>query len=254
MIMEKNHILILLLCLVGALVSSPVHAQNRLRLMTYNIKHGAGLDDSINYTRTANVFIAYRPDIVAVQEVDSCTTRCHGAYVLGQLSKRTGLYATFAPAINYQGGKYGIGILSKEKPLKVARYPLPGREEERALLIVEMKDFVFACTHLSLTEADQIASVPLIEKYLMPYQGKKKVFLAGDMNAEPQSEFIQKLQKQFRILTDVKVPTIPANAPQKTIDYILQLKDDHFATEKFIPEVIPERMASDHLPVIVTRY
>lgn len=250
--MGKNHVLVILLCFVGAFVSPSVHAQQRLRLMTYNIKHGAGMDDSINYTRTANVFITYRPDIVAVQEVDSCTTRCRAAYVLAQLSKRTGLFATFAPAIPYQGGKYGIGILSKEKPQWVARYPLPGREEGRALLVVEMKGFVYACTHLSLTEEDQIASVALIEKYLTPFLGKKKVFLAGDMNAEPSSELIRRLQEKFEVLTNVNDPTFPANAPHQTIDYILQLKDDHFARERFIPEVIPESMASDHRPVMVT--
>ena len=72
------------------------------------------------------------------------------------------------------------------------------------------------------------------------------------MNAEPSSELIRRLQEKFEVLTNVNDPTFPANAPHQTIDYILQLKDDHFARERFIPEVIPESMASDHRPVMVT--
>ena len=62
----------------------------------------------------------------------------------------------------------------------------------------------------------------------------------------------RRLQEKFEVLTNVNDPTFPANAPHQTIDYILQLKDDHFARERFIPEVIPESMASDHRPVMVT--
>ena len=42
-----------------------------------------------------------------------------------------------------------------EKPLSQKGYKLPGKEEIRSLLIVELENFVLCCTHLSLTESDR---------------------------------------------------------------------------------------------------
>ena len=87
------------------------------RLMSYNVKNGQGMDGFADYGRTANVILKEKPDVVALQELDSATMRSKGAYVLGELAQRTGMHATYAPAIDFDGGKYGIGILSKERPL-----------------------------------------------------------------------------------------------------------------------------------------
>ena len=69
------------------------------RFMSYNVKNGYGLDDSTNYARTAEVIRKEAPDVVAIQELDSVTGRSHGTYVLGELGKHTGMYATYAPAM-----------------------------------------------------------------------------------------------------------------------------------------------------------
>lgn len=76
------------------------------------------------------------------QELDSVTQRNNGVYSLGELAKRTLMHATYAPSIDFQGGKYGIGMLSKEKPLGFKRISLPGKEEKRSLLIVEFADYM----------------------------------------------------------------------------------------------------------------
>ena len=86
----------------------------------------------------------------------------------------------------------GIGILSKEKPLDIQTFPLPGREEERMLMVAEFKDYFFACTHLSLTEEDRLASLDIIKQSVSTSQ--KPFFLAGDLNDTPDSKFIQSLQ------------------------------------------------------------
>lgn len=122
--------------------------------MSYNIRNGRGMDDVADFRRTADVIIKACPDIVAVQEIDSVTGRSGGKDVLREIAGLTLMHHTYAPAIDYDGGKYGIGMLSKEKPLGYKRLPLPGREEARALLIVEFEKYIYCCTHLSLTEED----------------------------------------------------------------------------------------------------
>ena len=190
-----------------------------------------------------------KPDVVAIQELDSVTGRSKGAYVLGELAKLTGMHATYAPAIDYDGGKYGIGILSKKQPLHVYRYALPGREEARALLVVEFKKYVYACMHLSLTEEDRIASLPIIREATSGFD--KPVFIAGDWNDTPDSPFIQELQKDFCILSTTDKPTCPADKPKACIDYIAVKKDCKPKNFAFFSYVTPASVESDHRPVNV---
>lgn len=236
------------LFLLTALLALSVQAQNTLRLMTYNIKNANGMDNVCNFQRIANVINNACPDVVAIQEVDSVTNRSHQKYVLGEIAERTQMHAFFAPAINYDGGKYGIGLLSKQTPLRVQSIPLPGREEARALLMAEFDNYIYCCTHLSLTEEDRMASLEIIKKFASA--GKKPFFLAGDMNAQPESDFIKGLQKDFRILSNPKQHTFPAPAPTETIDYIVSLKQDTEPFALLSSRVLDEPVASDHRPLV----
>ncbi len=220
-----------------------------LRVASYNVRNGGGMDDVYDYRRTADVLLRIDPDVIAIQELDSATERSGGKDVLQELATRTRLHAVYAPAIAYKGGKYGIGVLSKEKPLSHRYLPLPGREEQRALLIVEFERYVFACTHLSLTEADRMASLAVIRGAATAV--RKPFFLAGDMNAHPDSDFITTLQHDFVLLSDTAQHTFPANKPNRTIDYIALLKNNGFSVETKKRYVEEEPAASDHRPVVV---
>ena len=156
---------------------------------------------------------------------------------------------TFGASITYQGGKYGIGILTKEKPIKWRIVALPGTEERRSLLIVELKDYIICCTHLSLTEKDRIASVGIINETLS--STTKPVFLAGDFNSIPESEVIRNVENKWLMLNNPMVPTIPSNNPQRCIDYIFAAKLTGYAFQTLQTNVENEPLASDHLPVWV---
>lgn len=230
------------------LVSINVHTQNDLRIMTYNIRNGMGMDMKPDYKRTANVINQFHPDIVAVQEVDSVTNRSNKRFVLGELSDMTGMHYSYAPAINYDGGKYGIGLLSNEKPLQTQHIPLPGREEARVLLIAEFEKFVFLVVHLSLTPEDQLASIGIIEKELIKI--KKPIFIAGDFNAYPNSYIIKQLSKRFKVLTPPE-KTYPADIPEECLDYIALDKNTYKPKLFKNSFVINEPEASDHRPVLL---
>lgn len=224
-------------------------SQDYLKLMSYNVRNTKGMDGIRNLQRVANVIINEAPDVVAVQELDSMTTRSNQQYVLGELAERTQMHATYAPAISFQGGKYGIGILSKETPLNIRTYPLPGREEARMLLVAEFENYVFACTHLSLTEEDRLASLDIIKSSVV--KSNKPYFLAGDLNDQPDSKFIQALQQNFQVLTHIKKPTFPAPEPTETIDYIAAWKHGSNDFANLSAQVLEEPVASDHRPLSV---
>ena len=238
----------LALFFVLVLMASGAFAQEFVKIMSYNVRNAKGMDNVRDYSRVAKVINLEQPDVVAVQELDSMTNRSGQKYVLGELAKLTGMHAEYFPAIKFDGGKYGIGILSKEKPLAVKGYPLPGREEERALLVAEFEEYVFACTHLSLTE-DRMASLEIIGK--KAGECSKPFYLAGDLNDVPESEFMKGLQENFRILNKLESKTFPAPNPDRTLDYIAVWKATAPKMDVVSKEVGDEPMASDHRPVTV---
>ena len=241
--------LLFLFSMLALVFTGQLSAQKNVRVMSYNIHNGVGMDQRADYRRVAEAIRKLSPDLVALQEVDSVTQRSAGADILHELSDYTLMHRTYAPAIPYQGGKYGIGLLSKEKPLRWHTLPLPGREEQRVLLVAEFKDYVFFCTHFSLTEEDQLASVALIVREA-ERMGGKPVLLAGDLNAHPDSPVMKALLQKFKPLTNVKNKTFPSVKPEETLDYILIYTGNECAYATTGSWVIDEQQASDHRPVL----
>lgn len=223
--------------------------QDALRVMCYNVRNCKGMDGVTDYQRVADVINRASPDVVAVQELDSVTKRSQERFVLKEIADRTQMHWTYAPAIDFQGGKYGIGVLSKEEPIGFKRLPLPGREESRMLLIVEFKEYILACTHFSLTEEDQLLSVPVILNAIKDV--KKPLFLAGDMNSEYDTLVQERLRENFITLNDHNDKTFPVVNPDRCIDYIYGYKNGTIYTVLERQVLVDEQKASDHLPLFV---
>ena len=245
------------LLLIALFSYLPLQAQTTptqtLRVVSYNIRHGLGLDNKIDFARLGTVIKSVMPDVVAVQEVDSSTTRANYTYGLGLIAKQIGYVDTYGPCIPYQTGKYGVGILSKKAPIRTRQVPLPGASEARTLLITEFDNYVFACTHLSLDEQERNKSATIIANTAAEYN--KPFIVAGDWNAEPTSAFLTAMKEKFQILTDTSKPTFPANKPTDCIDYIAIYKDTpleggEMSATTDLTYVLNEPTASDHRPVM----
>jgi endonuclease/exonuclease/phosphatase family metal-dependent hydrolase/Icc-related predicted phosphoesterase len=234
-------------------------AKNTVTIMSYNVRNARGLDNVTDYQRLADVILRETPDVVAVQELDSVTGRSKGADVLREIAGRALMYYVYGASIVYDGGKYGLGVLSKERPLNHYSVALPGREEPRQLLIVEFGRYIIGCTHLSLTDEDRMSSVDIIKREAA--KARKPFFLAGDLNDTPETDVIRELQKSFLLLNNVKSFTFPADKPDRCIDYVAYYggdgKDSDGKTGAEKPftvisdKVAEESVASDHRPVAV---
>ena len=231
-------------CAAAKPVASRAAGNDTLRVMAYNIRVGKGLDLVNDLGRTAGVILASGARVVMLQEVDSVTSRTGRMDQALELGRLTGMHALFASAIDHAGGKYGVALLSKEKPLSVKRVPLPGREEGRVLLIAEFDNFVAASTHFSLTQQDRVASAKIIIEEVARYN--KPVLVGGDFNAQPGSETIELLNQNFNMLTDGVTFTFPANEPDRCIDYIFGR-----GFRVVHSQVVEEPVASDHRPLVV---
>lgn len=243
--------IVLFICLLPLFISGNAQlypqTPNTVRVMSYNICNARGMDDIVDYQRIADIIDKTAPDVVTLQELDSVTNRSKGVDVLSQLASLTAMYPVYGASILYDGGKYGIGVLSKEKPLSWKRIPLPGREEARSLLMVEFMDYVMCCSHFSLNADDRLASVGIIDEAVKDFE--KPVILAGDVNATPQTPVMEAFKKNWIILSDPAKFTFPSDKQDSTIDYILGYNPEGYTYSVWQTRVLTEPVASDHLPL-----
>ena len=241
----KKILLILAVLAIGA-TTTTVSAQ-KLRVMSYNVKNGGGKDGIKDIKRCGQLVREAQPDVVAVQEVDSVTRR-NKFYVLGRMAEAAGGYhAYFGPTIPHGGGKYGIGVLTKEPALSVAFHHLPCPKEPRGLLVVEMNKYYILCTHLSLSEPYRVESVAIIKDVVSKLKNKP-VFIAGDMNAKPHSAPIVAFKEYAQLLTDDTKYTFPSNDPRVCIDYIFGVNGSFKVLKNY---VFYDSLFSDHVPLYV---
>ena len=93
--------------------AAPPAVSDTLRVMTYNIHVGIGMDKKLDLPRIAGVINAQHPDLVGLQEVDRGVTRTQGIDEIAELAKLTRMDYAFAFNLRYQGGQYGVAILSR---------------------------------------------------------------------------------------------------------------------------------------------
>ena len=232
-------------------------ASHDMTLMSYNVMHCAGIDDKVNIARTAEVIKRENPRFAGLQELDcKAAKRSFGVDQPAELGRLTGMHATFAQAIPFQGGGYGVAVLSREKPLAVYRAPLPG-DEPRVLLLCEFEDCWFGTTHLALHETNRLAAVEIIRKVVAERAATKPVYLTGDWNDTPSSKPLVAMRSFMTILSDTTKrtfhdfkPSDPANA--YCIDYIAV---DSSSAKKIVvrdSHVVPDETTSDHSPVVAS--
>lgn len=241
----KKILLILAVLAIGA-TTTTVSAQ-KLRVMSYNVKNGGGKDGIKDIKRCGQLVREAQPDVVAVQEVDSVTRR-NKFDVLGRMAEAAGGYhAYFGPTIPHGGGKYGIGVLTKEPALSVAFHRLPCPKEPRGLLVVELNKYYILCTHLSLSEPYRVESVAIIKDVVSKLKNKP-VFIAGDMNAKPNSAPIVAFKEFATLLSDDSKYTFPSNDPSICIDYIFGVNGSFKVLKNHI---FYDSLFSDHVPLYV---
>ncbi len=232
--------------------SSPV-----IRVMSYNIHHGEGLDKKIDLERIADLIKREKADIVGLQEVDRGVERTARRDLPEELAKLTGMTVYFERNIIYQGGDYGNAVLSKF-PIKKknnTHYKMLRVGEQRGvlqlLLNVHGKELLFMNTHIDYREDDAERLINADElKRIVADAGKTPVILCGDFNTTPDSHTHQKisgfLDDTWELIGQGSGFSYSAEKPEKRIDYIWITKS---SIEPIKMEVLKSD-ASDHLPVI----
>ena len=246
-------LLLLLLAGVQAHRESPI----TLRVLSYNIHHGEGTDRRFDLVRLGGVIERLRPDLVALQEVDVGTERAFGENQLAELARLTGMHAEFGKAMDYDGGGYGVAVLSRWPLLSVRNDPLPRapEREPRAALTVHVKLSArgplvqFTSTHLDQGRdpENRLAQVDALKELLA--HAEIPSILAGDMNARRDTDAMLALEAGWtNTSTADSDPGGASGRPRSRGDHILVRPAGHWRVIEW--HVIDETLASDHRPLL----
>lgn len=222
-----------------------------LELMTYNIRHGVGIDDQLNLERVIETIKGVDPDIVALNEVDHRMPRSRMQKQDEIIAEKLGYYVAYGYNINF-GLKYGNALLTKYPIKSWTNHHLPSLErkitEPRGLIEAELdidgQDVKVFITHLSLITEERPEQIDFIVGKLKEIS--KPAILMGDFNDCPSSEQMGKISA---IMQDTagqeEYNTFSTDRPEARIDYIFVSKDMAVGSSKTVPSD-----ASDHLPVV----
>lgn len=224
-----------------------------LRLMTYNIKHG----ELSSLDAIASVINGQAPDVVALQEVDFLTNRSGKVDQPARLGQLTGMYYAFQPSLlSYDGGQYGLVLLSRYPIRSGQRIALRSAAEQRILALFEVELdaqhlIPVGVTHFGTTGSTERSNQA--EDVKAALAGKTWALLAGDLNATPSEACIGSLTQQ---LSDAWTRggsgsgyTQSASFPTKRIDYVMLGSS---WTSPLTAKVVSASSQSDHLPVTAT--
>jgi endonuclease/exonuclease/phosphatase family metal-dependent hydrolase len=235
--------------------TNPGQASSTLRVVSYNIKHGRGNDDVVDLARTAGVLRALTPDIVGLQEVDRLAERSGKVDEARALGESLGLNHAFGRFMAFQGGEYGMGVLSRF-PITLSReVKLPEGNEPRVALAVDVRlpdgrPLTIVNVHFDWVRDDgfRFAQAQKLTEFLdalaQPY------ILLGDFNDEPGSRTLGLFTTRAGEAAKPRDNrlTFSSTEPVKEIDFIFMAPRQAWTVGEV--RVIDEKLASDHRPLL----
>jgi endonuclease/exonuclease/phosphatase family metal-dependent hydrolase len=242
-----------------------VGAPGALRVATFNIHHGVGMDGLLDLERVAAVIDAVDADVVGLQEVDRHLGK-RSAFVDQAVWLADRLELDFVYGANIDAEprtpgaprrQYGTAILSRH-PIREWRntlLPRPEGGEQRGLLeaVIDLDGVRVRAFNTQLqnrSQLERLAQVAAIRTIVaQPTDPTDPVVLVGDLNAMPGSPEIaamtEDLADAWASAGDGDGYTYDAETPHGRIDYVLTSPDVVARAAAVIPSD-----ASDHLPVV----
>lgn len=229
----------------------------RLRVLSYNIHHGEGVDRKLDLDRIARVMEDVKPDIVALQEVDQGVSRSKREDQPAELARLTDMKVVFGDNISVGGGKYGNAILSRFPIVEHRNHRLPNVDngEQRGVLQATIRipdcpqPLILLATHLDHrpNDRERFESAQAINA-LAARLGNPLALLAGDLNDTIDSRTLNEFEKHWTRTNDKPLPTVPVGKPDRQIDFVLFRPADRWKVVEMT--VLPEAIASDPRAVL----
>ena len=226
-----------------------------IRIATYNIKHGRGMDGTVDLERTAATLQALDADIIALQEVDDRASRSGRVDQATWLAERLDMYAAYGSFMPFQGGRYGLAILSRNRIESHESWRLTDGNEPRVALAARIRidsgeTITAVAVHFDWVEDDGYRFAQARETITRLQALEIPWIVFGDFNDVPTSRTMNAFERIGRNAAKPvgNAATFPSDQPKIEIDYIFNGPPARWRPA--IAEVIPESISSDHRPVI----
>lgn len=213
-----------------------------MKLMTFNIHHGKGLDGKTDLSRILVEILKSEADIIALQEVDRYLPRSFFRDQIAYLAKGTGMEACYSASINFGFSQYGNAILSKYPIASKRIIHMNGGLERRSILIADIKaEFTIVNTHLGVRAQEYRWQMPILCKVIADLT--MPTILLGDFNMEPSNPAMKVMDPRWHRISLEHPKATMKNGKQ--IDHI-------FANRGYLKARawVQETIASDHHAVI----
>ena len=260
---------VVVLCSVLAGCSITHRPAPPVRVLVLNMHAGKDASGADNLQRISDLVRSNSPDVVLLQEVDRGTKRSGGVDQLARLRETTGYDGAFgASLVAYDGGQYGIAVLSRRPVASQLTIPLPispaetraGGSHEPRVALVALTNMggrvMWRIVNTHLDPADEAAREQEVASLLTVTREQAATgspFLTGgDFNSTPDSPVQQSLKAAG--LRDAWIEcgkgdgfTYPANVPAKRIDYLFLAGQLRCSQAQVLDTTL-----SDHRPLLVT--
>ncbi|MEX0423500.1 endonuclease/exonuclease/phosphatase family protein [Providencia rettgeri] len=243
-----------------------------IKVATYNIGKNELSPDVSNLDGLNKAIAKIDADVIVLTEIDNKTARSKKVHQLEEIAKANKMDFAFGKALDFDGGEYGVGILSKYKIDKSKVINLPsGDAEQRVVLISQISKpgfdapIIVMGTHLDW-QKDPTIRIGQVRHILDASIGDTDTgfdniaasikILAGDFNSTANEQPIQEIRYMWNPveLKGVDYRSWPAVNPAIDIDHIFTFKGQVWDVKKMeIPMDSKEfrwSSVSDHLPII----
>ncbi len=242
---------VLLAC---ACASSKPAAQSReLSVLSWNLLHGADEHGKLNLEAKGEYISRQGAELVFLQEIDQNCRRTNNVDQMAVLGGITGMDPQFAAFMDFQGGRYGLGMLSA-LPCRTSRvFLLPPGDEPRVALLreIELFEHTLLCidVHFNWVVDDtaRFAQAQALLGYLAT--DELPCVIAGDFNDRPASRTLEAFYAAGFKHVEPAGPSWDARAPSKDIDHILIRSGKGLELKASGGEILDGDFLSDHRAV-----
>ena len=228
--------------------------------MSYNIRHGYGMDEKQDLSRAGKIIASQTPALCAVQEVDNQCSRSDSLNQTQTLAEEIGMKGVFGKFMDYQGGAYGMASFSK-LPIRTSNVlKLPdGKYEPRSCIIlsIDLSDkhtILFVNVHFDwIQDSIGIANRLKQAKTLINYLNDSKLpcIIAGDFNCASDSPTMNYFKEEGFHFTNKGTDNLSFQGNQKAeIDHILYRNSESIYFKERSTTLLEAAITSDHRPLI----